>query len=121
MLRETYDIPPLVGLLRPAPEDRPSRPRNGFATVTIGNLICGMRLPFSPIAQRILTRLGVHACQMSPAFYHMLAKGFMEWHCQTQRAMTMDDFRNLVTVFPASGQPGFHMARARGNVRLVDD
>ena len=73
------------------------------------------------IVQQILTRLGVHACQMSPAFYRLLATCFMEWHCQTQRAMTVDDFRNLVAVFPVPGQPGFHMARARGNVRLVED
>ena len=38
-----------------------------------------------------------------------------------QRAMTVDDFRNLVAVFPATGQPGFHMARAWGNVRLFED
>ena len=80
-----------------------------------------MRLPFPVIAQQILTRLGVHACQMSPAFYRLLATCFMDWHCQTQRAMTVDDFGNLVAVFPAPGQPGFHMARALGNVRLVDD
>ena len=58
---------------------------------------------------------------MSPAFYHMLAMSFMEWHCQTQRAMTVDDFHNLVAVFPVPGQSGFHMARARGNTRLIDD
>ena len=45
----------------------------------------------------------------------------MEWHYQMQRAMTMDDFHNLVDAFSAPGQPGFHMARARGNVRLVED
>ena len=58
---------------------------------------------------------------MSPTFYRLLATCFMKWPCQTQRAMTVDDFRNLVAVFPALGQLGFHMARARGNVRLVDD
>ena len=45
----------------------------------------------------------------------------MEWHCQTQRAMTVDDFRNLVIVFPTPGQSGFHMGRARGTTRLIDD
>ena len=74
-LRETYDIPPSVGLLRPAPEDRPSRPRDGFAAVTIRSLICGLRLPFPVIVQQILTRLGVHACQMSTVFYRLFASG----------------------------------------------
>ena len=113
-LRETYDIPSSVGLLRLAPEDRPSRPRNGFAAVIIGSFICGLLLPVPPIVQRILTRLGVYACEMSLAFYRLLATCVMEWHCQTQRAMTVDDFRNLLVVF-MSGQSGFHMARARGN------
>ena len=45
-LRETYNIPTFLGLLRPTPEDRPFYPRNGFSTVTIGSLICGLRLPF---------------------------------------------------------------------------
>ena len=57
-----------------------------------------------PIIQRILVRLGVYTCQMSPTFYRLLAMSFMEWHCQTQRAMIVDDFLNLVVVFPASGQ-----------------
>jgi hypothetical protein len=117
----TYNIPPSVGLLRPALEDRPSRPRDGYAAVMIGSLVCGSRLPFLMIVQRILTRLVVHACQMSPAFYRLLATCFMEWNCETRHAMTMDDFRNLDVVFPAPGQLGFHMARTRGNVRLVED
>ena len=53
-LRETYNIPSSVGLLRPAPEDRPSHPRNGFAAITIRSLVCGLHLPILPIVQRIL-------------------------------------------------------------------
>ena len=35
--------------------------------------------------------------------------------------MTLDDFCNLVAVFPAPGQPGFHMARDRHNTKLIMD
>ena len=58
---------------------------------------------------------------MSPAFYRLLAMSFMEWYYQTQRVMTVDDFRNLIAVFPVSGQSRFHMVRARCNTRLIDD
>ena len=58
---------------------------------------------------------------MTPAFYRLLAMSFIEWHVQMQRALTVDDFRILVAIFTTSGQSGFHMARTRGNVRLIDD
>lgn len=120
-LRETYAVPTPVGLLCPTPGDRPLFPRCGFTAVTMASLQCGLRLPFPPIVQRLLTRLGVHACQMSPAFYRLVAMCYMECHCQTRRAMTVNDFRNLVAVFPAPGQPGLNMAQARHNMKLVTD
>ena len=33
----------------------------------------------------------------------------------------MDDFCDLVAVFPMSGKSGFHMARTCGNMRLIDE
>ena len=35
--------------------------------------------------------------------------------------MTVSDFRNLVAVFPALGQPSFFMARDRWNTKLITD
>ena len=58
---------------------------------------------------------------MSPTFYYMVAMCHMEWHCQTERAMTVSDFRNLVAVFPAPGQPSFYMAHDRRNTKLITD
>ena len=58
---------------------------------------------------------------MSPAFYRMVAMCYMEWHCQTERAMTVSDFCNLVAVFPAPGQPSCFMARDRRNTKLITD
>ena len=100
---EAYVFPTSVALLRPLADDCPFYPRHAFATVLVVSLHCGLRLPFQPIIQQLLTRLEVYACQMSPAFYRMVAMCHMEWHCQTERAMTVGDFRNLVTVFPVPG------------------
>ena len=120
-LREAFAIPSSVALLRPLQYDRPFCPRRGFAAVSVASLNCGLRLPFQPIVQQLLARLGVHACQMSPVFYRIVAMCHMEWHCQTERVMTMRDFRNLVVVFPAPRQPSFFMARDRWNTKLITD
>ena len=120
-LREAFAIPSSVALLRPLKDDRPFRPRRGFAAVSVASLNCGLRLPFQPIVQQLLARLGVHACQMSPAFYRIVAMCHMEWHCQTERVMTVSDFRNLIAVFPAPGQPSFFVARDRRNTKLIVD
>jgi len=58
---------------------------------------------------------------MSPTFYRMVAMCHMELNCQTERSMTVGDFRNLVAVFPASGQPSFFMTRDRRNTKMITD
>ena len=58
---------------------------------------------------------------MNPAFYRMVAMCHMEWNCQTERAMTVGEFRNLVTVFPTPRQPSFFMAHDRRNTKQITD
>ena len=105
-LRKRFSIPLSVSLLQPLPEDLPTRPRKGYAAVHEASLRGGLRLPFQSVIQDLLVRLNVHAAQMSPSFYRIVAACHMMLHRAKGRAVTADDIRNLVAVFDVPGKSG---------------
>ena len=96
-VRKLIRIPLSVSLLRPLPEDLPTRPRKGYAAVHEASLRGGLRLPFQSVIQDLLVRLNVHAAQMSPSFYCMVAACHTMLHRAKGQAVTADDIRNLVS------------------------
>ena len=106
-LRKRFRIPPAVSLLRPLPDDLPTRPRKGYAVVHEASLRGGLRLPFHPVIQDLLVRLNVHAAQMSPSFFRMVAACHMKLQRAKGRAVTTKEITNLVAVFDVPGKSRF--------------
>ena len=48
-LKKRYNIPEFVSILRPLPDDIPTRLRKGYATIHEASLRGGLRLPFQPV------------------------------------------------------------------------
>ena len=90
-LRKRYCIPESISILRPLPDDLPTRPRKGYSTVHEASLHGGLRLPFQPVIQDLLVLLGVHASQMSPFFYRVVAACHMMLYRTKKRVVTADD------------------------------
>ena len=120
-LRKRYSIPDSVSILRPLPDDLPSRPRRGYAAVHEASLRGGLRLPFQPVIQELLVRLGVHALQMSPAFYRVVAACHMMLYRAKKRAVTADDIQDLMTIRGVPGKPGFYQALHRKRFVIVSN
>lgn len=85
-------------IIRPLRDDRPYLLRSGFTAMHIAYLVGGLQLPWQLIVQELLSRFQVHASQMSPYFYCVLALCHMLWHDKEGKRMTTYDFRNLVAV-----------------------
>ena len=109
-MRKRYCIPDLISILRPLPDDLPTRPRKGYAALHKASLRGGLRLPFQPVIQDLLVRLGVHASQMSPFFYRVVAACHMMLYRAKKRAVTADDIQDLMMVRGVPGKPGFYLA-----------
>ena len=108
-----------MSILRPLPDDLPTRPRKGYAAVHEASLRGGLRLPFQPVIQELLVRLRVHASQMSPSFYRVVAACHMMFFRAKKRAITADDIQNLMMVRGVPGKPGFYLASHRKRLAIL--
>ena len=118
-MRKRYGIPESVSILRKLPDDRPTRPRKGYAAIHEASLRGGLRLPFQPVIQDLLVRLGVHASQMSPSFYRVVAACHMMLYRAKKRAVTTDDIQDLMVVRGVPEKPSSYLVAHRKRLAII--
>ena len=76
-------------------------------------------MPFQPVIQELQIRLGVHASQMSPSFFRVVAACHMMLYRAMRRAVTADDIQDLVVVRGVPGKLGFYLATPRKRLSII--
>ena len=76
-------------------------------------------MPFQSVIQELLVRLGVHALQMSPAFYRLVAACHMMLYRAKKRVVTADDIQGLMMVRGVPGKPGFYLPSHRKRLAII--
>ena len=109
-LRECYGIPCYTDVLQLAPKDVPTLPKEGFSAIHEASFCGGLRFPFKPVIQDLLSRLRVHSAQISPSFCWLVAGCYMMLHREKGCDMMGDEFGTLVTISPIGTKPGGYKA-----------